>query len=101
MKKEEIRSIAAGWAFVAVCILLIVTVLILLENRDSHVAIDQISVEKANSDIEGYYDMYSKALTQYSRDLTITRIKKDFKWIDANTITSEKYRNFLINTRNN
>ena len=88
----------------AVCIaflMMAIVVLMVTKVRDRQVAIEVVNVERAKKDIEGYYDMYSKGLTQHSRDLTVKRIKEDFKGFDATLITNPKYRNFLINTRDN
>ncbi len=98
---DKEKNLAFLWAVSTACLFVIVVTLMIVRANDRQITVEITNVEQANTDIEGYYDMYSKALTQHSRDLTITRIKKQFKGYDAANITNKKYRNFLINTRNN
>lgn len=98
MKQKE-KDIAFLSAVCIAFLAMVIVVLMVTRANDRRITLEVVNVEQANTDIKGYYDMYGKAKTQHGRDLTIKRIKEDFKGFDTALIINDKYRNFLINTR--
>jgi len=96
---EEEKSKQFMWSVIVACLALLLLVVILTKAIDHAPEFSKHDITQANQDIEGYYDMYAKALTERSRQRTIGKIQLHFKGFDAMLITDEKYRNFLINTR--
>lgn len=110
MTEQEVRvamgkaSIKTCWFIIAIAVALIFVVLGLCkikEQGDNSIVVTITQLSRAEEDLRGYYEIYSKAKTERSRQMVINKIKKNYKGFNASFIADKKYRNFLINTRNN
>jgi hypothetical protein len=102
MSYDATKDILRCWFIILMAVFAVFLVLGLCklkEKGDMQVSLSITNVGRANTDIRGYYDMYSKSKTEKGRDRVIEKMNQSFNAFDATLIEGEKYRNFLINTR--